>query len=128
MIILIVMFVVFCMTQTKKYDNFVPQIFHTDTTTDFIKSHSEKKPGQNNNSTIYPHNDNGLKALSSAQSKAPIAYHADLFHDPVMSDVTYYDNDDDGRLGLDKCIEKCKNGSCVEYGVTGHAHCFPHKN
>lgn len=41
-----------------------------------------------------------------------------------FDDMIVYDNDADGRLGLDKCIEKC-NGYCVEYGLTGSAYCFP---
>lgn len=28
-----------------------------------------------------------------------------------------------GRTGFDQCIEKC-NGYCVEYGLTGDAHCY----
>ncbi len=43
-----------------------------------------------------------------------------------FDDMVVYDNSQDGRLGLDKCIEKC-NGYCVEYGLTGSAYCFPHK-
>lgn len=41
-----------------------------------------------------------------------------------FDDLIVYDNDADGRIGLDKCIEKC-NGYCVEFGQTGSAYCFP---
>lgn len=41
-----------------------------------------------------------------------------------FGDMIVYDNDADGRIGLDKCIEKCK-GYCVEFGQTGSAYCFP---
>lgn len=41
-----------------------------------------------------------------------------------FTDMIVYDNDPDGRIGLDKCIEKC-NGYCVEYGMTGAAYCYP---
>lgn len=41
-----------------------------------------------------------------------------------FTDMTVYENDTDGRLGLDKCLEQC-NGNCVEYGQTGAAYCFP---
>ena len=41
-----------------------------------------------------------------------------------FDDLITYENDADGRIGLDKCIENC-NGYCVEYGLTGVAHCFP---
>lgn len=41
-----------------------------------------------------------------------------------FDDIVVYDNDKDGRIGLDKCIENC-NGYCVEYGMTGSANCFP---
>ena len=42
----------------------------------------------------------------------------------MFDDVIVYDNDTDGRIGFDKCIEKCK-GYCVEYGQTGSAYCYP---
>jgi len=41
-----------------------------------------------------------------------------------FDDMIVYDNDADGRIGFDKCIEKC-NGYCVEFGQTGSAYCFP---
>lgn len=41
-----------------------------------------------------------------------------------FDDLIVYDNDPDGRLGYDKCIEKC-NGYCVEHGQTGSAYCYP---
>jgi uncharacterized protein YxeA len=50
--------------------------------------------------------------------------------DKLYSDVIVYDNDNQegyGRSGLDKCLEYCK-GTCLEYGVTGIAHCFPRDN
>lgn len=43
-----------------------------------------------------------------------------------FEDLVVYNNDPDGRIGLDKCIENCK-GYCVEYGLTGSAYCFPVK-
>jgi hypothetical protein len=42
----------------------------------------------------------------------------------MFDDIIVYDNDPDGRIGLDKCIENCK-GYCVEYGQTGDAYCYP---
>lgn len=41
-----------------------------------------------------------------------------------FEDLIGYDNDPNGRIGLDKCIEKCK-GYCVEFGLTGSAYCYP---
>lgn len=41
-----------------------------------------------------------------------------------FDDVITYSNSTDGRIGFDKCIEYC-NGYCVEYGLTGDAHCYP---
>ena len=41
-----------------------------------------------------------------------------------FDDLIVYDNQPDGRLGLDRCYEDCK-GYCVEYGLTGSAYCFP---
>jgi len=46
-----------------------------------------------------------------------------IFDDKLFKDVLIYQNDDD-RSGLDKCLGDCK-GTCVEYGVSGVAHCFP---
>lgn len=45
------------------------------------------------------------------------------FEDDLFRDLIYYDNSID-RLGLDKCVEDCK-GSCLEFGITGNAWCFP---
>ncbi len=47
-----------------------------------------------------------------------------IFDDKLYTDVIQYENDLDGRNGLDKCIESC-NGLCVEYGQTGIAQCYP---
>lgn len=41
-----------------------------------------------------------------------------------FTDMIVFDNDADGRIGFDKCIEQC-NGYCVEQGQTGSANCFP---
>lgn len=41
-----------------------------------------------------------------------------------FTDMITFDNDAEGRLGIDYCIEKC-NGYCVEKGQTGAADCFP---
>lgn len=46
--------------------------------------------------------------------------------DKLFQDVLTFDNDEDGRLGLDKCLES-NCGICVEYGLTGNAICFPKK-
>ena len=64
--------------------------------------------------------------------------HYEMFGDPFQNkktpqildltqqfdDMIVYDNEPNGRLGLDKCIELCK-GYCVEFGLTGTAYCFP---
>lgn len=41
-----------------------------------------------------------------------------------FDNVIEYSNEPNGRMGLDKCIEGC-HGYCVEYGMTGDAHCYP---
>lgn len=43
--------------------------------------------------------------------------------DKLFTDVVIYNNSDD-RMGLDKCLGSC-DGTCVEFGQTGVAHCFP---
>lgn len=43
-------------------------------------------------------------------------------------DIVIFNNDYDGRIGLDKCIEYSENkkgGKCVEYGLTGNTMYFP---
>jgi len=52
---------------------------------------------------------------------------ADLFNNSTFNDVVVYDNDIDGRLGLDKCMEikKNNNGTCVPFGITGVAYYYP---
>jgi hypothetical protein len=47
-----------------------------------------------------------------------------ISEDKIFSDIIPYENQLDGRLGLDICLEKC-NGECLEYGQTGNAYCFP---
>lgn len=41
-----------------------------------------------------------------------------------FDDVIVYYNDIDGKIGYDKCIDKCP-GFCVENGMTGSAFCYP---
>lgn len=48
----------------------------------------------------------------------------EILDDKLFNDIVTYDNDIDGRLGLDKCLEQCQ-GKCVEYGISGVAQCFP---
>ncbi len=50
----------------------------------------------------------------------------DSFDDKLFNDVVMYksDNKDLEKAGIYECLEKCK-GTCVEYGVTGNAFCFP---
>jgi hypothetical protein len=53
----------------------------------------------------------------------------DLLQDPTFKNVVFYINDEDPyapeqKLGLQKCFDKCV-GTCVEYGITGNAFCFP---
>lgn len=49
---------------------------------------------------------------------------AQLLDDLFFRDVIVYENDYDGRLGLDKCLDN-KSGFCVEYGQTGIAYYYP---
>jgi hypothetical protein len=50
------------------------------------------------------------------------------FDDPLFNDVAYYTSDlkDADNSGVFQCLSKCK-GTCVEYGITGDAYCFPKK-
>ena len=47
-----------------------------------------------------------------------------ISEDKLFNDIVPYENQVDGRLGLDICLEKC-NGECLEFGQTGNAYCFP---
>ena len=48
-----------------------------------------------------------------------------ILEDPLFNDVITHENDYATRKsGLDQCIETC-NGSCVEFGQTSNAHCYP---
>jgi hypothetical protein len=48
------------------------------------------------------------------------------FDDKLFNDVVMYKSDmkDLQKAGIFECLEKCK-GTCVEYGITGNAFCFP---
>lgn len=47
------------------------------------------------------------------------------YEDPLFSDVITYENDHvNNKTGLEECLKKC-DGSCIEYGQTSIAHCFP---
>lgn len=50
------------------------------------------------------------------------------FDDKLFDDVVMYKSSptDVSKVGLYECLEKCK-GTCVEYGITGNAFCFPKK-
>ena len=63
-------------------------------------------------------NNSGCEPFLTDEKKPKFLY------DKLFDDVTIYDNDADGRLGLDKCLE-ANCGVCLEYGVTGNALCFP---
>ena len=51
---------------------------------------------------------------------------SDSFDDKLFNDVKMYKSDtkDTQKAGIFECLEKCK-GTCVEYGMTGNAFCFP---
>ena len=58
-----------------------------------------------------------------------------FINDNLFNDVIYHENDVDidipgGKTGLEKCFESCNktNGTCVEFGITGNAFCFPPYN
>jgi hypothetical protein len=48
------------------------------------------------------------------------------FDDKLFDDVVMYKSNpkDLQKAGIFECLEKCK-GTCVEYGMTGNAFCFP---
>jgi hypothetical protein len=47
----------------------------------------------------------------------------DIYKEPLFNDVIRFENLNN-KSGMTQCAEKC-NGSCVEYGESGIAHCFP---
>ncbi|AYV75647.1 MAG: hypothetical protein Terrestrivirus2_155 [Terrestrivirus sp.] len=56
-----------------------------------------------------------------------------LFNDLTFKDLLVYDNDPNGRLGIDRCYDNIinqrergiKEGACVEYGYTGVGYYYP---
>ncbi len=70
-------------------------------------------------------NDNTTK-LSSTLPNQNTRQGSDPLDGQLFEDVLLYksDNSLEGKLGLEKCIKKCK-GMCVEYGMTGDAYCYP---
>jgi hypothetical protein len=77
----------------------------------------------------------GFKLIKNIDTFDPLTKTTDkgpksIQDDKLYADVIVYENDTEtgtGRLGLDKCLEYC-DGTCLEYGVTGVAHCFPRNN
>lgn len=67
-------------------------------------------------------------AANQSTLTPPTLYDSNLMNDSLFKDVVYYENDirgdARGRIGLDKCLENC-NGTCLEFGITGNAYCFP---
>lgn len=53
----------------------------------------------------------------------------DLLNDNLFANVIMYNNDEDvnQKLGINKCIDDPKCETCVEFGVSGIAFCFPKK-
>ena len=69
--------------------------------------------------------------FNMAQNNEMTQNTVNLLKDPAFSDLIYYSNDfnpyEPGQyLGLQKCFSEC-NGTCVEFGITGNAFCFPKK-
>jgi hypothetical protein len=62
--------------------------------------------------------------------KSGVPQTPDILLDPLFEDMIFYQNDDEpysvpnGKIGLDKCFDEC-TGTCVEFGVSGNAFCFP---
>jgi hypothetical protein len=58
--------------------------------------------------------------------------------DPQFSDVKVYENDDNyendinnniiQKLGIEKCMEDKNCETCVEFGITGKAFCYPKRS
>ena len=72
------------------------------------------------------------KEQSNLLTKDIMSESIDILLDPVFSNVIVYNNDEnpyvDGeQIGLAKCLDRC-DGTCVEYGITGIATCFPNTN
>lgn len=83
------------------------------------------------NKETYTNDPNPVNTTNSTGQSTltpPTLYDSNLMNDSLFKDVVYYENDIRGdvygRIGLDKCLENC-NGTCLEFGVTGNAYCFP---
>ena len=54
---------------------------------------------------------------------------ATILEDPLFKDIIIFNNDENPyekgqKIGLTKCLDEC-NGTCVEFGISGIAYCFP---
>jgi hypothetical protein len=56
-------------------------------------------------------------------SKGTLKTVPQISDDKMFEDLIVYSNDDE-KAGIFHCLDNCQ-GTCVEYGVTGVAHCFP---
>lgn len=55
-----------------------------------------------------------------------------FLEDDLFSDVKVYENDgmiaDVDKLGIEKCVADPRCETCVEFGPTGKAFCYPHRD
>lgn len=76
---------------------------------------------ENNNNVLK--NQDDMDKYHIAKDKTPNIFDINK----QFSEVIVYENDTDGRMGLDKCLEYCTptGGTCTEYGISGNAWCYP---
>jgi hypothetical protein len=73
----------------------------------FIKYSCESKKYENFNTS------NTIKQVDSLS----------WFTDPMFLILNYFENDEGGLTGWEKCKLAC-DGNCVEYGITGNTFCY----
>lgn len=94
------------------------------TKSDNLNRKSVQKTLQSGKNLSYDGIDHGTTFTKIEKDRIRNNIDFNLFNDITFRDVIVYDNDINGRLGLDRCFDN-KVGYCVPFGITGVAYYYP---